>query len=294
MSSPPRCSYWWPRSGASSGMPAPSRSETASASARWTSGFIVFRPLGVCTGSASRERRREDRLAARRASPPCSPVGSVVKSFRICDAKRLKRIAPFESRSSCRFQFFSGSHAPLTSTGPDEPSRKPPGALSHIETRLSRHSSPAYWRLPTATCWSSSRLNRLPGRPSRAGEAVLDLDQAEPRAQRPLGLLDPDDAVEARERLLGVRQPVAVVAVRDVVGPDERRHLVRRERAGHDRLVARAPVALGARAVEDRQAEDREARAARRCSRPPARRARTGSRPASSSRRCPCCRRRSS
>ena len=165
MSSPPRFSYWCPRSGASSGMPAPSRSETASASAPWTSGLAVFRPLGVWTGSSA-ENCVVQIVSLPTRSPPCRPVGSAVNSFRSCETNRLNRIAPFESRSSCRFHALSGSHAPLTFTGPDDPIRNPPGADSHIETTLSRHSSPAYWRLPTAIRWSSLRLKRLPGRPS--------------------------------------------------------------------------------------------------------------------------------
>ena len=56
-------------------------------------------------------------------------------------------------------------------------------------------------------------------RPSvRAGQPLLDHHQPRSGAQRALGLLVSDDAVEAGQRLLGIREPVAVVGVGHIVG----------------------------------------------------------------------------
>ncbi len=98
-------------------------------------------------------------------------------------------------------------------------------------------------------------MKPLPGQPVGAGEPLLDLDQADPRPVGALGVLDADDPVEAAERVLRVGQPVAVVAVVDVVVAERRRHLVRREGPGCDAVALRLPVAGGVGAVQDRQAE---------------------------------------
>ena len=59
------------------------------------------------------------------------------------------------------FQRASTSQAPLTSTP------LMVGFARQIPTMRSRHSSPRYWRLPSATRSRIDRLKRLPGRPSR-------------------------------------------------------------------------------------------------------------------------------
>ena len=175
-------------------------------------------------------------------------------------AKRRNRTAPFESRLSRRSQSASGWQAPETSTGPPDPRSIPPGAVSQSVTRSSRQSSPRYWRLPSATFSSGALVEPVAGQPVRAGQALLDLEQPDPGAVGALGFLDPDDPVVPGERLLGVREPVGVVAVVDVVVAEEGRDLVGREGAGGGRLVGALPVARGARAVQDRQAEDLERR----------------------------------
>ena len=121
----------------------------------------------------------------------------------------------------------------------------------------SRHSSPAYWRFSNTMSWSW--LQRVTCRrasrrcpPSRSST----ITKPGPRAQRALGALVADDAVEALERLLGIREPVAVVGVRHVVvrgaasagstGP---------KMPGSTASGSRAPLACRQRAVEHRQAE---------------------------------------
>ena len=141
---------------------------------------------------------------------------------------------------------------------PARPRRSRPGR--------SRQSSPAYWRFANTMSCSSCRVNGAAT--ARSAELLLDHHETRPRAQRALRPLVADDPVEALERVLGVRQPVAVVRVRDVV-PDallrrmELRHARRTEGRGVDRIRVRpaeerrGPLAGRQRTVEDRQAERR-------------------------------------
>src|SRR5207244_2280647 len=69
-----------------------------------------------------------------------------------------------------------------------------------------------------------------------------------------------DDPRKPLERVLRVRQPVAVVRVRHVVLARQGRLLARPEDAGDDRVRVGAPVARRARAVEDRQPDGCERR----------------------------------
>ena len=139
--SAPRCSYWWPRSGASSGIPFERRSVTASGSAWRTCGLLVLSPLGVWTGSlGSKAFANTVGLAI---TPPTDASAR--------DAKRRKSSAPRLSRLSCTSQARRTGQAALTSTGPLDPGRV--GLASHIATSWSRNSSPAYWRLANTMSW---------------------------------------------------------------------------------------------------------------------------------------------
>src|SRR4051812_13154980 len=77
---PPRVVNWTSCGAASSAIPPPLRSLIASPSACCTLGLLVFRPLGVCTGSL--------------ASNCVVQGGVVAPSARV--QKRRKRIAPRE------------------------------------------------------------------------------------------------------------------------------------------------------------------------------------------------------
>jgi hypothetical protein len=98
----------------------------------------------------------------------------------------------------------------------------------------------------------------LPLQPVRPRQALLHLQDAEAGAEAARGALHADDPIEALEGLLRVREPVAVVRVRDVVvaedggqpgGPDD---------AGHSGRRVRLPLAVRVAAVEDEHAELRE------------------------------------
>src|SRR3954451_19583692 len=102
------------------------RSVTASARACLTWGLLVFSPLGVFTGSLGSKGRENGPLV------PGTPTGRPPGLASAREAKRRNRIAPFESRSSCRFQAASTGQAADTSTGPFEPSRV--GFDLHIDT----------------------------------------------------------------------------------------------------------------------------------------------------------------
>src|SRR3954454_22335925 len=106
-------------------MPLEFSSLTAAASARCTAGLSVARPLGVLTGS----------LASNGLEKGLAPV--VPSEF---SAKRRKRIAPLESRSSRTFHASSTGQALLTSSGPLVPTIV--GLALHIATRSFFHNSP--------------------------------------------------------------------------------------------------------------------------------------------------------
>ena len=91
-----------------------------------------------------------------------------------------------------------------------------------------------------------------------AGQPLLRHHEARPLAQRALGALVADDPVESLERLVGVRDPVAVVGVQDVVVPAQLRQVRRAEDARLDRVRVAAPLARRQRAVEHRQPERRD------------------------------------
>src|SRR3954454_24840400 len=91
------------------------RSVTASARACLTAGLLVFRPLGVFTGSFGSNGFENGPLVAG------TPIGRPPGLASACEAKRRNRIAPLESRSSWRSHAASTGHAADTSTGPLEP-----------------------------------------------------------------------------------------------------------------------------------------------------------------------------
>ena len=121
-------------------------------------------------------------------------------------------------------------------------------------------------------------MNLSPGRPSVPASRCSTITKPGPRAQRALGALVADDPVEALERLLGIREPVAVVGVRDVVvrgaasaGSTGRRC---RARPRPGRCPTRRPTA-SRRAPAGRAPRTSRARA-RCCRRPPSRWSRAG------------------
>ena len=254
---PPRVSYWNSRRVPSSGIPAPARSVTASAERLADQRVVGVEPARrVAPGRRGRTgRRRSPPSPGRSRSRRRSAATAKLPSRR--EAKRRKRIAPAESRSSRTSQAASTGQAPLTSTGPGA-SPATVGFCSQNATSSSRQSSPAYWRLPSATLASLRSVEALAAQPVGAGEALLDHHQAEPRAQRPRRRLVADHPGEPGQRLLGVGEPVAVVAVLDVVAADQARDRRRPEDPGDDRVGVGVPAARRARAVEDRDPGERE------------------------------------
>ena len=164
----------------------------------------MFRPYGVCTGSL------KSNCVVNR---PGVPATGTAPSARV--AKRRNRIAPRESRSSCTSHARSTGHASLTSTGPLDP--------TIVGRRLAEGRELVAPQLARVLAVVEHDVLELLARELVAGPAVgagqplLRHHEARPLAQRALGALVADDPVESLQRLVGIRDPVAVVGVHDVV-----------------------------------------------------------------------------
>ena len=163
-----------------------------------TCGWRVLRPRGVFTGSSASKGVEYGPPATASARP----------------AKRRKRMAPLESRSSCRSQARSA------------------GQASSARGVIARHMSSKLVAPQLARVLAVVEHGVLQSPSVNGRRRPSTSFRPEARAQAPRGALVADDAGEALERLLGVRQPVGVVRVRHVVVTEERGLVARSEDAG--------------------------------------------------------------
>ena len=132
------------------------------------------------------------------------------------------------------------------------------GSVSHSDTSSSRHSSPACWRFAERDLLQRLQREPVARQAVVPREPLLHLDKPQAGAQRALRSLVADDPVEALQRLGRVREPVAVVAVVDVVAAEQPRNRTRRENPRRDGGGVVLPRTRGARAVQDRDPGERE------------------------------------
>ena len=147
---------------------------------------------------------REDRLRARAGRRPAGRWGSPGSCRAGSRRSGGRGSPPVESRSSRRFQLRPARRRRRRrSPGRSSRAARRPARCRRAATQPSR----ARARRGTGGCRARSccrllRSKPVAGQAVGAGEAVLDLDQPEPRPVGPLGVLDPDDPVEAGHRRL--------------------------------------------------------------------------------------------
>ena len=292
---PPRSSYCQSPSGASSGMFAPRRSVIASARARATVGLASFSPRGVFdrvgwrrTGVCHREveeRVLRARGAGRASVWPRDRVGDeAAEEDGALGVEVVVAVVGLEHGAGAR------------RWRPGRPCRRARGSPCRRRRARPARAREAYWRLSSATVWRLRRLNPLPGRPSvPARRSSTIFRPSRVRSERSVRS-SPTIRSKPSSGCLGVGEPVAVVAVRDVVAAGEVGQL-RRARGSpaplprgrcRDRTPSASRRAPGCR--RRRRALPRSAP-----SRPlPSRRSRSAPSRPSSNRRCPCGRPRSS